>query len=166
MVCRSRRQSLGIILYYSVCYYDMAVSFLESRTPSAVEVYQAFRDGTQSQSLTNGKSMSRIQIQGNPTTITNSAKTLSLNSEAMPYNANFNPPTSLHINSYPRIEVAFSPEPSCTHTHHNLDVKTSIADATTRNRTYLFNPASSPLNKSWSPGCGPESAYCQNVVKL
>ena len=124
-------------------------------------VCQAFRDETQSQSLTSGKSMFRIQ--GNPTAITNS-KTLSLNSKAMPYNANFNPPTSLHINSYPKLEVAFSPEPSCTHTHHKLDVKTSIADATTRNRTYLFNPASSPLNKSWSPGCGPEEAYCQNVV--
>jgi hypothetical protein len=31
---------------------------------------------------------------------------------------------------------------------------------------YRARPAASPLNKSWSPGFVPESAYCQNVVKL
>ena len=35
-----------------------------------------------------------------------------------------------------------------------------------RRGTHFFSPWSEPLNSSWSPGFGPESAYCQNVVNL
>jgi hypothetical protein len=35
-----------------------------------------------------------------------------------------------------------------------------------KSKTYRPKPAASPLKISWSPGFGPESAYCQNVVKL
>src|SRR6266702_5253186 len=33
-------------------------------------------------------------------------------------------------------------------------------------RAYACNPAWSPMNKSWSPGFDPESAYCQYVAEL